>query len=157
MVLTPKDPIIFSQGDSIRIFLAGTIDNGNSVDWQAETIKLIHNKLGLKLLIFNPRNEEWNTTLEQSMKVPEFANQVEWEYDAMCTADEIIMNFLPNSKSPITLLELGLFADADKLHVLCPDEFYRKGNVEFICEKNGIPMYETIDQIVNTIKNRYKL
>ena len=63
-------------------------------------------------------------------------------------ADYIIMNFLPGSKSPITLLELGLFAESGKLFVICPDEFYRSGNVQIVCNKYNIPLYKSIEELM---------
>jgi hypothetical protein len=57
------------------------------------------------------------------------------------------MNFLPNSQSPITLLELGLKADSGKLMVICPDEFWRSGNVQIVCNKFNIPLFKSIEEI----------
>lgn len=56
------------------------------------------------------------------------------------------MYFDPNTKSPISLLELGLYATSNKLHVICPDGFYRKGNIEIVCDKYNIPIYENIEE-----------
>lgn len=61
------------------------------------------------------------------------------------------MYFDPNTKSPISLLELGLYATSKKLHVICPEGFWRKGNVDIICKKYDIPLYETINEFINKI------
>ena len=63
------------------------------------------------------------------------------------------MYFDPNTKSPISLLELGLYATSKKLHVICPKGFWRKGNVDIICKKYDIPIYETINEFINKIFN----
>ena len=52
------------------------------------------------------------------------------------------------SKSPITLMELGLFAKSKKLFVVCPDEFYRSGNVQIVCNKYNIPLYKSIEELM---------
>ena len=69
------------------------------------------------------------------------------------------MNFLSNSKSPITLLELGLFAHTGKLFVCCPKDFYRSGNVQIICNNYNIPMFDTIEELTKSLfqfKSRIK-
>jgi hypothetical protein len=48
------------------------------------------------------------------------------ELSAMEMAHIIIMYFDPNTKSPISLLELGLNAREQKLVVLCPEGYWKK-------------------------------
>lgn len=138
------EPIYGSK--TMKIFLAGTIDMGNSENWQAHIVQAFKNT-GLEIDILNPRRDDWDSSWEQNIENPQFAQQVNWELNAMEKANTIIMNFLPDSKSPITLLELGLYADTGKLIVICPDEFYRSGNVHIICEKYNIPLYKSIQEI----------
>lgn len=154
--ITPPNQIPLI-GNEVKIFLAGTIDNGDSEDWQAIARKyLIRNfdKIGYtkkRLLVLNPRRVEWNPDLKQSFESPEFFQQVTWEMDAMEKSNLIIMNFLPNSKSPITLLELGLFAKSRKVMVCCPDEFYRSGNIQIVCNKFNIPLFKTLPELLENI------
>jgi hypothetical protein len=51
----------------------------------------------------------------------------------------------PNTKSPISLLELGLVAERDTAVVCCPDGFWRKGNIEIVCERENIPLFDDFD------------
>ncbi len=69
----------------------------------------------------------------------------------MRKADVIIMHFSSGSLSPITLLELGLFASSGKIKMHCEKEFWRKGNVQIICSMYNIPMYETIEELIKSI------
>lgn len=62
------------------------------------------------------------------------------------------MYFAPKTKAPITLLELGLFAASKKLLVCCPEGFWRKGNVDIVCHKYNIPMYQTLSDLLSKIK-----
>merc|ERR1712038_1735632 len=78
------------------------------------------------LLILNPRREAWDSSWEQSIDNPQFRNQVEWELDALESSDVIVMYLVPDTKSPISLLELGLFAKSGKMICCCPDGFWRK-------------------------------
>ena len=53
------------------------------------------------------------------------------------------MNILANSKSPISLMEIGLFAKEGKLMVFCPKTFYRYDNVRVVCNRYNVPLYAT--------------
>jgi hypothetical protein len=64
------------------------------------------------------------------------------------------MYFDPNTKSPISLLELGLFASSKKLIVCCPDGFWRKGNVRIVCELYNIPLFNDYDQWMAAIQEK---
>lgn len=127
----PQDSLAGCTG----IFLAGTIDMGNSIDWQQEAVDQL-GESGGRYVVFNPRQPEWHPEREGEMDF-----QVNWELEHLEMADIIIMNFIAGSSSPITLLELGLFARSGKLRVICPEEFYRFDNVRITCERYGIPMY----------------
>lgn len=132
------------------IFLAGTIDNGDSEDWQAKATELLKDDFH----IFNPRREKWDPTLKQSIDNPQFREQVEWELDHMRDADIILFNFLDDSKSPITLMELGLHApDLGKCVVCCGPNFWRRGNVEIICERFDIPLFDKLEDAVKHIQS----
>lgn len=132
---------------SKSIFLAGTIDNGNSENWQEYCVKF-YKELREDIDIYNPKRDDWNSKLDNSYECPEFYQQVNWELDALNKADKILMYFLPKSESPITLLELGLFASSGKIHVCCPDEFWRAGNVQIICNNYNIPMYKDLKNLL---------
>lgn len=60
--------------------------------------------------------------------------------------------FSADSKAPITLLELGLFND-DNVVVCCPKEFYRYGNVKMVCDRYGITIVETYDDLIKLIRD----
>ncbi len=127
------------------IFLAGTIDNGFSKDWQLE----VTNQLSeYEIDIYNPRRVEWNCELFQTFENPIFYQQVNWELDALNKADYIVVNILPDSKSPITLLEIGLYATSGKLLICCPKKFYRSGNIQIVSNNYNIPLFENMDELL---------
>ena len=136
------------------VFLAGTIDNGNSKNWQKEVIEEFRNiNLPYNLDIFNPRVKEWNPN--STTKDIEF--QIKWEQEHLDKADLICMVLSDNSKSPISLLEMGLYAHSGKLIVFCTDKFYRYDNVRLTCEKYNIHLvnYTNSKYIVNQIQKSF--
>ena len=102
--------------------------------------------------ILNPRRKEWDASWEQRMDNPNFNEQVNWELDALEKATVILMYFDPKTKSPISLLELGLFAKSGKLVVCCPEGFWRKGNVDIICNRYGILQVEDLEEAIEFMK-----
>ena len=143
VVLRPHETIAH-RGDTLhtkKVFLAGTIDMGNSADWQLQVVKKFE-ALGGKWLLFNPRQQHWN-----AKRAGEMDYQVNWELEHLEASDLIIMNIMETSKSPISLLELGLFARSGKMYVVCPRGFYRYDNVRITCTRYHIPLYDTLDRL----------
>lgn len=131
------------------IFLAGSIEMGLAEDWQKKTSGIFKD---YNLTFLNPRRDNWDSTLTQEMMNKEFSYQVNWEMDNLDECDIIFMNILPDTKSPITLLELGLHADSKKIIVCCPDGFWRKGNVEIVCSRFNIPLYNNFEEAIEKLK-----
>jgi len=134
--------------NQISIFLAGSIEMGKAEDWQA---KVTEKFKPYDVLILNPRRDDWDSSLEQSIDNPQFHEQVVWELNAQEDADIIIMHFCADTKSPITLLELGLFAKTGKVRVSCPKDFWRRGNVEVCCARYNIPFYDDLDLMTDNV------
>jgi hypothetical protein len=64
------------------------------------------------------------------------------------------MYFDPNTKSPISLLELGLFAKSGKMIVCCPNGFWRKGNVDIVSQPHGIQSTNTQEELIRKVQQR---
>ena len=134
--------------DEKTVFLAGSIEMGSAGDWQSDVSRSLQSD---DLVVLNPRRDEWDSTWD-TISNPQFREQVEWELAAQELATTIAMYFAPSTKSPITLLELGLFARSAKMVVCCPDGFWRKGNVEIVCNRYDVPMVDTLDDLVAAIR-----
>jgi|SRR5208283_4921162 len=134
--------------DSFIIFLAGAIDMGKAEDWQALVAEEMKN---YNVTLLNPRRDEWDSTWEQDIDNPQFVEQVNWEMDGMNAANLILFFIGKKSKAPITLLELGLHA-SDDIMMCCEEGFYRKGNVDIVCRRHGVPVYENLDMIIYDLK-----
>ena len=125
------------------IFLAGTIDCGNSPDWQHDYVeKLKENvkKLPGILYVYNPRRDSGEGI--QPGDIEEMNYQITWELEHMEKASKIYMRILGDSKSPISLLELGLWAGKDptKIVVCCDPSYYRYQNIAVTCKKSSVMM-----------------
>ena len=150
------------------IFLAGSIEQNVATQWQQRVVRMF--KGYRNVVLFNPRRAAWDSSWKNVASNPMFREQVEWELDSLTVTDVILMYFDPATKSPISLFETGLFANdgetlrvdgkmqrVSKLHVVCPPGFWRKGNVDIVCEHYGIRQYPNIKQAVDAIKNIYRL
>jgi len=152
MEYKPPMNIAYRNHNKKTVFLAGSIEMSAAVDWQKDVSDYFKRFLP-DYDILNPRREEWDSSWKQDYNNPNFFQQVTWELNALETADMIIMYFDPNTKSPISLLELGLFARSGKLRVVCPEGFWRKGNIEVTCDYYNIPLYNTLETLYLDISN----
>ena len=137
-----SDEVFSRETPHTNVFLGGTIENGDSFEWQQaliDTLDWIEFKHQVN--IFNPRRDNWPSSDEHN----EIDKQINWELEHLERADIIVMNILEDSKSPISLMEIGLFARTGKLIVFCPEEFYRYDNVRKVCERYDIKLYNTND------------
>ena len=149
-----KPPKKFSSVKKQKIFLAGSIEMGQAIDWQLEfQSRLAH----LDVILLNPRRDDWDSSWEQTIDNENFVEQVNWELDGLSESDIIAMYFDPATKSPVTLLELGLFIEHSNLLVCCPRGFWRKGNVDIVCERYGIWQTESFDKLVDEVERLHKI
>ncbi len=118
-------------------------------NWQKHAIEMLTNT---EWIILNPRRLSWDSSWKQSKDDPQFREQVEWELNAQEVADKILMYLDPNTKSSISLMELGLFEGTHKMVVVCPEGFWRKGNVDIVCERYGVPQESTLEDAIGRLK-----
>jgi hypothetical protein len=126
------------------VFLAGSIDNGKAEFWQDNLVSELAES---EIVILNPRRSDWDSSWEPVISNPLFKAQVEWELEGLERSDMIVLYFAPKSQAPISLLELGLFADSDKIVVCCPEGYWRKGNVDVVCQKYGIKQVADLEEL----------
>lgn len=145
-----KAPEAYNVGSRFTIFLAGSIDMGEAEDWRskvAERLKDYDN-----VLLLNPRRDDWDSSWKQEIQDPQFSEQVRWELQGQEDADLVIFFFSDGSKSPITLLELGLgLGRGIPAMVYCSD-FYRKGNVDVSCDFYDVPVFEDEEEFMSALE-----
>jgi hypothetical protein len=147
-VLKPPTPLDLADGER-SVFLAGSIEMGRAEAWQAA---VEHALADLPVALLNPRRDQWDASWEQSIGNPLFRGQVEWELEGLELASVVAMYFAPPTQSPITLLELGLLARSGKLVVCCPAGFWRRGNVEVVCARYGVPLVAELSELVLAVR-----
>lgn len=136
------------------MFLAGSIEMGTAEDWQSALVKDL---AAHDVTVLNPRRDDWNSAWKQSILNPQFKEQVCWELDGLDAASIVVFYFDPTTKSPITLLELGIQIESASrtssktVVVCCPDGFWRKGNVEILCERYDVTCDNTYDELVERL------
>jgi hypothetical protein len=140
-----------TQFEHPAIFLAGSIDEGAAVEWQKQFMAAFATDA---VTLLNPRRDQWRSTVVQAANVPEFREQVDWELTGLERANLIALHFAPESRAPISLLELGLFARTGKLIVSCPDGYWRKGNVEMVCRRYGVTLVGSLEALIQAVRDR---
>jgi hypothetical protein len=150
-VFTP--PFDFPRSAGPKIFLAGTIENGASRDWQSDFIDAAA-KRNEDILIFNPRKKDWNSSIDPAVESAELTAQIEWELSKLEAVDAIALYLDPTSKSPISLLEFGLYCspntpDLQKLVVFCPEGFYRRQNVLITAKRYNVTVVSSPEELLD--------
>jgi hypothetical protein len=141
-----EDQVILND---VSIFLAGSIEMNAAEEWQnyvQETLK------DLDVTFLNPRRDDWDSSWTDKSVV--FNTQVNWEMNRLDSCDIIFMYFSPETKSPISLLELGLHAESDRMIVCCPPGFWRKGNVDIVCTRYNIPLFNDMESAINGLRTK---
>lgn len=106
----------------------------------------------LPTLVFHPHEEMPDSIDLKSYKsvflagTIDMGSGVDWQKDVAELFEKAL-----GSKSPITLLELGLFAKSGKLYVVCTEGFYRYDNVRITCAKYGVPVYASLTEAIGEI------
>jgi hypothetical protein len=150
------------------VFIAGSIEMGRAVDWQADFIDHLTTHFSgaaaaastgpNQITILNPRRADWNLAWKQDITCPEFKEQVEWELEHLAKADVVALYLCPGTMSPISLLELGLYANArDKLVVCCPEGYWRRGNVQVVCAVYGVQLVDTLEELRTIVDERLEM
>lgn len=131
IVYTPDNCTEFQDHPTkLSVFLAGTIDNGASVDWQQELIKLLADNDNI--VLYNPRKASW----DKNAGPEAVEKQILWELEMQDKVDLVVMNILPGSQSPICLLELGLHLGQNKpLMLACSEGYWRYTNVRVTAQR----------------------
>lgn len=143
-------PVGYERSNPKSIFLAGSIEMGKAEDWQKK-IEVVLSDIDVD--IFNPRRDDWDSSWVQSIDNPQFLEQVNWELNHLDEADAIFLYFAPGTQSPISLLEFGLYAQTRKLVVVCPDGFWRQGNVEIVCLRYNIPFFRNVEDGITKLRS----
>jgi nucleoside 2-deoxyribosyltransferase-like protein len=145
-VITAPERLPKPKAGSWSAFLAGAIDMGVAVDWQAWVIEQLSNQHDV--LLFNPRRQAFTAdTLDE---------QIYWELDALEAADTVFMWFPKDAKAPISFFEAGLYWRSGKLIVGAEAGFYRRRNLELTGDRYDVPIYLTLESMITALLTKMR-
>ncbi len=126
------------------VFLAGSIEMGAAEQWQSRVATALADK---DIAVYNPRRDDWDSSWVQHIDNPQFNAQVTWEIEFIEYVNTVFFYFSPGTQSPITLMELGycLGLPCTELIIVCPDEFWRSGNINILCKRCGVKVHKTLE------------
>lgn len=138
------------------VFLAGSIDNGAAEPWQPRVEAALTD---LDVVVFNPRRDDWDPAWRQDVSDAGFAHQVNWELDRIASSDVLLFYFSPAGPAPITLMEIGTLTHRTDFRavVCCPPGYWRRGNVQVLCSRIGIPVLDSLDEAVERVRTELRL
>jgi len=142
----PNEP---NEEYEVSVFLAGSIEMGKAEPWQKDLDQKLSD---LPIAVYNPRRKDFDETLRQHIDEPVFKEQVDWESKYLKKSTVIALYLQPGTVSPISLYELGRYAESRKVIVCCPDGFGKKGNVQIACSDHNILLVETPDDFVKELR-----
>ncbi|KAI8635540.1 hypothetical protein F5Y19DRAFT_408265 [Xylariaceae sp. FL1651] len=137
---------------NLSIFLAGATSQKDEREWREV---LIESLADLPLTIFNPLRTDWDATWREDISFEPFREQTEWELEKQEAADIVVVYFHPATKAPISLLELGLCAKTGKAIVVCPEGYWKRGNVEIMCKRYHVEMIDDVNGLKDAILRRW--
>ncbi|KAF9880710.1 hypothetical protein CkaCkLH20_01752 [Colletotrichum karsti] len=150
-VITPLSKPPATDSTQKSVFLAGTTSKG---DWRKGLTESISH---LPVTIFNPFRPDWDSTWREDISDTKFREQTQWELEMQERADIIIVYFEAGTEAHISLLELGLCARSGKVIVACPEGYKKRGNVQVVCSRFGIPLLESYealrDELIRRLEN----
>lgn len=155
-----KSQIIYAPSEepvtgAKSVFLAGTTSKVDETDWREVISASLY---GLPITIFNPHRSDWDSTWREDINFAPFREQVLWELDKQAKANLVVIYFHPATQAPISLLEFGLSAQVPgKVIAICPEGYWKRGNVQVVCQKLGIEILESIDNLREAIITKLSL
>ncbi|KAK2614454.1 hypothetical protein N8I77_001277 [Diaporthe amygdali] len=153
-VITPNDSEQQPSYPTRSVFLAGPTE----IAWREGFIAALKQRITTtSLTIFDPFQPKWDSTWKEDVDVdPRFKAQVEWELGSQDRATVVAVFFHGDSKAPVSLLELGLCARSGKAVVGCEPGYWKRGNVQAVCRRYGVPLADSLGGLVAIAAEKLK-
>jgi len=150
VVLNPGDQVPAITNDSVKVYLAGTMDFGAAEnDWQniwvdglsklSDPIKGLLLIKNVNWIVFNPKVPP-QQNLAPTLDNQEFVQTMQWRMTMMDMADVVFLNIMNKSTSPIPILEFGSLLTSGKLIVRCGEQHQIYSQIRLYCEKYNVPL-----------------
>lgn len=137
------------------IFLAGTTSKVDATDWRESLSSMLSKH---PVTIYNPFRADWDSTWREDINFAPYREQVLWELDKQAKADLVVVYFHPATQAPVSLLEFGLSAQVPgKIIAVCPEGYWKRGNVQIVCQKFGIEMLDDIGALEGAVLKKLSL
>ena len=94
--------------------------------------------------LIDPTNPGHDNLSDKAMR-----EHIKWEFLGLKQADYIILNFLSDALSPISLVELGMYVMTNKLIVVCPKDFYKWRYIDTLCKEYNTPIFTQLEQVLD--------
>ncbi|KAI1342951.1 hypothetical protein F5Y15DRAFT_371448 [Xylariaceae sp. FL0016] len=154
--LSTKSQVIYAPSrvrtsGKTTVFLAGSTSKTDDRDWRGALCEQLTDQ---PLTIFNPHRADWDSTWREDISFAPYREQTEWELDMQDAADIVVVFFHPQTQATISLLELGLCARSGKAVVLCPEGYWKRGNVQIVCQRYRVEMVGDMTGLKDAIIRR---
>lgn len=137
------------------IFLAGSTSGINNSDWRERLSTALTD---VPVTIYNPYRADWDSSWREDINFAPYREQVEWELEKQDKADIVVIYFHPATQASISLLEFGLCARVPgKAVVVCPEGYWKRGNVQIVCKKYGVEIVDNDDRLREAVLKRLSL
>jgi len=152
MIHTPLNNI---ENVKDAVFLAGPCPRSNQ-DWEDWRTKMINEleKQGFGGDIISPTNPNYDTNDNNY-----YNKQCTWETIGLNTASCIVFWIDRNDEHPAltTNIEFGIWSDRCPKGIVVgvPPKSEHCGYIKWVCEKKGIPVYETMQEVVQEVVSRF--
>lgn len=144
MIFTSENKLPNKEQGKDCIFLAGSMDLEKSVGWRKKVVNQLSKDE--KYCFLDPTHIKHDFLSASKMEA-----HVLWELNALELADRILLVFLKESLSPISLVELGLYVRTKKMIVVCPKEFYKIDYITVLCKKYQTTLVHSLEQAIQVL------
>ncbi|ROW07995.1 hypothetical protein VPNG_06111 [Cytospora leucostoma] len=155
-VITPNDTDQNPSYPTTSVFLAGPTECPWRTNFLATLRSLIEKSPHPNITVYNPYQPNWGPSWREDLADNRFTTQVEWELERQESATIVALFFHGDSKAPLSLLELGLSARSGKAVVGCDKAYWKRGYVQAVCQRYGVPMADDLDGLATLVADKLK-
>lgn len=147
ILFTPPEPVPRDIHKKPSFFLSGSVKTKEDIPWRQEVLKTLAD---YDCYVLDPTRNDWDSSWICRIGNPKFRQQIEWELTGLERVSHILTYFEPGTEAPTTLLEMGLFSmgPGGELIVCCPEGFWRKGNVDIVCDRYEIDTEPNLGRLI---------
>lgn len=159
--ITPNDKDQTPWYPTTSIFLAGTTEFAAWRRTFLDALGVLHRAGETppphpSATVYDPFQPNWTGDWREDLGDACFRAQAEWELEKQEQAAVVVVFFDERAKSPVSLLELGLCARSGKAVVGCQRGYWKRGNVQAVCQRYGVPMADDLDGLVKLVADKLK-